>query len=125
MCHMSCVMCHVSPVTFHMSPVTNNSHSHIPPPSNFPTMHSRLVHQDRTQEPFFWVTKKNGNKYVFGSLHVSRFCSPTGGGTQNISMDFATLRPNRPRGGISENKNQRQLVFFIKKNKSSQTIFWP
>ena len=55
-CHMSSVMCNVSSVTCHLSRVT----CHIsptptatatdPPLANYPTIHSRLVHQDRTKK---------------------------------------------------------------------------
>ena len=47
---MSCVPCYVSPVTCHMSP-TPRATATDPPPANFPTLHSRLVHQDRTKNP--------------------------------------------------------------------------
>ena len=49
-CRVSRVTCHMSHVTCHLSPVTNgNSDSHIPSPCS-PTMHSRLVHQDRNKK---------------------------------------------------------------------------
>ena len=42
--HMSCVMCHLPPVTCHM-PLTPTATAPDPPPSNSPTMHSRMVHK--------------------------------------------------------------------------------
>ena len=41
-------MCHVSSVTCHLSPMAIATATD-PPPANSPTMHSRLVHQDRTK----------------------------------------------------------------------------
>ena len=47
-CHLSHVTCHLSHFTCHLSPTpTATATDH--PPSNSPTMHSRLVHQDRNQ----------------------------------------------------------------------------
>ena len=46
-CHVSCVTCHMSHVTSHMSP-TKTAPAKDPPSANSPTMHSRLVHQDKT-----------------------------------------------------------------------------
>ena len=52
--HLSPVTCHVSYVMNHISPVTNDhSRSHRPSP----TMHSKLVHQDRT------LTRKEKSKF--------------------------------------------------------------
>ena len=50
MCHMSHVTCHMSHVTFSLSPMLRATATG-PPLANFPTMHSKLVHQDRTQNP--------------------------------------------------------------------------
>ena len=68
--HISCVMCmcHPSRVTFHISPVTcylsptPTATITDPPPANSPTMHSRLVNQDRTQIPPKNSEPKNGRK---------------------------------------------------------------
>ena len=45
MCHVSCVMCCMSCVTCQLSP-TPTATATDPPPSNSPTMHSRLVCKD-------------------------------------------------------------------------------
>ena len=57
MCHVSCVMyhvycvrCHVSCVMCHLSP-TPTAKAQGTPRANSPSMHSRLVCQDRIQNP--------------------------------------------------------------------------
>ena len=62
MSYVSLVMCHMSPVTRHLSP-TPAAVATDPPPAYSPlltppTMHSRLVHQNRTQTPNKLASKK-------------------------------------------------------------------
>ena len=42
-CHVLHIACHLSPFTYHLS-VTPRATATDPPPANFPTKHSRLVH---------------------------------------------------------------------------------
>ena len=46
---MACVPCKVSHIPCHLAP-TPTATATDPPPNNSPTMHSRLVHQDRTKK---------------------------------------------------------------------------
>ena len=119
MCDVSCVICHVSCVMFHVSNVTSqmsNVTCHLspaptatatdPPPDNYPTMHSRLVHQDRTQKPKHISKPKKSLKlwkkglgfaisairYSTRSLQSMRFWSPTE--RTNKQTDIATFRLN-------------------------------
>ena len=64
MCHMSPVTCHLSPitchlifVTCHLSPTATATDPH---PDNSPTMHSRLVQQNRTKKPKIIQNPKKG-----------------------------------------------------------------
>ena len=50
---MSHVNCHLSPTAT----------AKDPPPSYSPTMHSRLVGQDRTQKPKYFVNPTNDKNY--------------------------------------------------------------
>ena len=48
---MAYVTCHMYCVTCHMSLTSTAPTAKDPPPANSPTMHSRLVLQDKTKNP--------------------------------------------------------------------------
>ena len=57
MCYVSHVGCHLSPINCHLS-LTPSATVTDPPPTNSPTMHSRLVCKDQKK-----TKTKNPNNY--------------------------------------------------------------
>ena len=115
-CQLSAVSCHLSLVTYHLSPVTNGNGN-----VSSPTIHSRLVHQDRTRkqkEKLFQTNKVVKNlpkkrvlcfavlevRSLTRSLQLSRFRSPTEWTAYPLihtSADIATNRLNQALGADS------------------------
>ena len=104
MCDTSCATCHMSPVTCHLSPDTN---SHRPSP----TVHSRLVPQDRISD-LVWafleeVPDKTWKKTSF--LHhmvVAKLISP---------KKLVNCRLKLPT--ILNNKNHKKVCTLHPRNK--------
>ena len=91
----------MSPVTCHLSP-TPTAIAKDPPPANYPTMHSRLICQDRTQEPIFFFIQT-----FFLRLHVGSGRRRRGKTTNAKQTDgHWTYRLNRPSGLFSWGKKK-------------------
>ena len=69
---MSCVRCHLSPVTCHLS-LTPTATSTDPPTAYSPTMHSRLVHQDKNHNPPIFQNTKIGQNFPKKGFLVLKF----------------------------------------------------